>query len=58
VAAVVEELAGHWVERRAMALERQKWPTPRERRSEKRGDPPEALQGVAGGNPRVHRELT
>ena len=49
VVAVVEELAGHWVERRAVALDRRDWPTPRERRSKRRGEPPTAVPGVAGG---------
>jgi CheY-like chemotaxis protein len=62
VVAVVEALAGHWVERRAVALDRREWPTPRERRSERRGEPPKELlllllQGVAGGDQRLLREL-
>lgn len=57
VVAVVEELAGLWVERRAMALDRREWPTPRERRSARRGEPPTVLQGVADGNERLFREL-
>jgi CheY-like chemotaxis protein len=57
VVAVVEELAGHWVERRATALDRQKWPTPRERRAERRFEPPEGWQGIAGGSPQLVREL-
>jgi CheY-like chemotaxis protein len=40
VVEVVDELAGHWVERRALSLERGAWPTPRERRSEQRTEPP------------------
>jgi len=50
VVAVVEELAGHWVERRAIALDRREWPTQRERRSKRRGEPPTGLQGIAGGS--------
>ena len=57
VLAVVEELAGCSVERRAVALDRREWPTPRERRRERRGDPPTALQAIAGGNERLLREL-
>jgi CheY-like chemotaxis protein len=53
VVAVVEELAGRFVERRAVALDRREWPTPRERRSERRGDPVLPLQGIAGGNEQV-----
>ena len=49
VIAVVEELAGRWVERRATALDRREWPTPRDRRRERRGEPPKAVTGVAGG---------
>lgn len=52
VVAVVAELAGHWVERRAMALDRCAWPTPRERRSEQRTEPDtgfyEAIANLTG----------
>jgi CheY-like chemotaxis protein len=37
VIAVVEELAGRTVERRAAVLDRREWPTPRERRGELAG---------------------
>jgi CheY-like chemotaxis protein len=57
VVAVVEELAGRWVERRAVTLERREWPTPRERRSERRREPPEGVQGIAGGDARLLREM-
>ena len=57
VVAVVEELAGQWVERRALALDRCEWPTPRERRREQRTEPPapflEAMTGLSG----LFREL-
>jgi CheY-like chemotaxis protein len=39
VVAVVEELCGQRVERRARTLDRRAWPTPRDRRSERRSDP-------------------
>jgi len=42
VIAIVQDLAGHWVERRAVARDRNEWPTPRERRSERRTEPPTA----------------
>lgn len=57
VVAVVEELAGCTVERRAVALDRREWPTPRERRSERRGEPPEGWPGIAGGNEPLLRGL-
>jgi CheY-like chemotaxis protein len=57
VVAVVEELAGHRVERRTVALDRRAWPTPRERRSKRRGEPPTALPGIAGENERPFQEL-
>lgn len=57
VVAVVEQLAGHWVERRAVALDRREWPTPRDRRSERRGKPPKTVQGVAAGIEPLLREL-
>ena len=57
VVAVVEELAGQWVERRATALDRCEWPTPRERRSERRREPPAAfLEAIAGRSGRQVRE--
>ena len=56
VVAVVDELAGERVERRSVGLRREAWPTVRERRSERR-DPPETLQGIAGGDPDLLREL-
>jgi len=55
VVAVVEELAGQWVERRALALDRQSWPTTRERRRERREEPPESLRGFAGGDAQLVR---
>ena len=54
--AVVEDLAGQFVERRTSSLERQQWPTPRERRAERRVEPL-TLRGVAGGNFQLLREL-
>ena len=57
VVSVVEELAGRWVERRAVALDRREWPTPRERRRERRGEPPPGFPGVAGGYEPLLREL-
>lgn len=58
IVAVVEELAGKWVERRAVARDRQEWPTPRERRSEQRPEPPAGgMIGVAGGDRGLLREL-
>ena len=58
VVAVVEELAGCWVERRAVALDRREWPTPRERRREQRTEPPTAFHEVfAGLNGRLFRDL-
>jgi CheY-like chemotaxis protein len=54
VVAIVEELAGQWVERRAQALDRQNWPTTRERRRERREEPPETLR-FAGGDPQLVR---
>jgi len=58
VVTVVGELAGHWVERRSVALDRGEWPTPRDRRRERRGEPPKTLmQGVAGGYEPLLREL-
>ena len=58
VVAVVEALAGHWVERRAAVLDRCEWPTPRERRSERRAEPPSAfLDARAGSNGPLLREL-
>ena len=57
VISVVEDLAGTCVERRASARDRSEWPTPRERRSERRPEPPTRLQGVAGGNEQLLREL-
>jgi CheY-like chemotaxis protein len=56
VVAIVEELSGGWVERRRTTLERRQWPTPRERRSERRGEPPSALPGMARGNERLFQE--
>lgn len=53
VVAVVEELAGQWVERRATALDRCEWPTPRERRRERRLDPAGERSGAVG-----HQRLT
>ncbi len=59
VVAVVEELAGHSVERRATTLDRCAWPTPRERRSEQRTEPPTAfLEAIANLDGRQDRELT
>src|SRR5687768_14883269 len=57
IVAVVAELAGTSVERRAVARDRREWPTPRERRSERRPEPPSGLQGVAGGDEQLLREL-
>jgi CheY-like chemotaxis protein len=57
VIAIVEELAGQWVERRAAVLDRREWPTPRDRRRERRGEPPKAVEGVAGGYEPPLREL-
>ena len=54
---VVAELAGTWVERRAVDRDRREWPTPRERRSEQRLDPPSGVMGVGGGTQRVLREF-
>jgi CheY-like chemotaxis protein len=56
VADVVASLAGVSVERRAQSADRGKWPTSRERRSERR-EPLERLQGIAAGDERLHREL-
>lgn len=56
VVAVVEELAGRIVERRTRSLERQKWPSPRERRAERSAEP-HSLRGVAGGDFQLLREL-
>ena len=53
---VVGELAGQFVERRTSTLDRKQWPTPRERRAERRVEPA-ALRGVAGGDFRLLREL-
>jgi len=56
VVAVVEELAGRWVERRATTLDRVAWPTPRERRSESRSEPPTGFyEAIASLNERVVR---
>jgi CheY-like chemotaxis protein len=57
IVAVLEELAGQPVERRAQALDRESWPTLRDRRSARRPDPPTVLQGTAGGNPTLLREM-
>ena len=58
VVAVVEELAGHWVERRGIALDRCAWPTPRERRSEQRKEPPTSFyEAIAGLSGRLAQEL-
>jgi CheY-like chemotaxis protein len=57
VVSTVAELAGLCVERRANTLDRGAWPTPRERRSERRSDPLEGLHGTAGGSERLLREL-
>lgn len=58
VVAVVEALAGHSVERRAVVLDRCEWPTPRERRSERRKEPPTAfLDAMAGLDRRLREEL-
>ena len=54
--AAVAELAGHAVERRTASVERQQWPTPRERRAERRVEPL-VLRGVAGGDFQLLREL-
>lgn len=54
--AVVEDLAGLWVERRVVSLARPDWPTTRERRSERRPEPITALQGTGGYEHRL-REL-
>ena len=56
IVSVVGELAGHSVERRTAPAERQQWPTPRERRAERRVEPM-ILRGVAGGDSRLLREL-
>lgn len=56
IVAVLSELAGQFVERRTSSLERQQWPTPRDRRAERRIEPT-ALRGVAGGDFRLLREL-
>jgi CheY-like chemotaxis protein len=56
VITVVAELAGHSVERRTSSVERRPWPSPRERRLERR-DEPAVLRGVAGGDSRLLREL-
>ncbi len=50
VVEVVEELAGHWVERRALSLDRGAWPTPRERRSEQRTEPPTGFHDAIVAN--------
>lgn len=49
VVEIVEELSGGWVERRAVALDRRHWPTPRERRVviEQRGAAPHPLEPPA-----------
>lgn len=57
VVAVVEELAGQLVERRVTALDQREWPTQRERRGERRGEPPTGRLRIAGGNERLLREL-
>ncbi len=57
VVAVVEELAGKIVERRSASLDRKEWPTPRERRVERRAEVG-TLRGVAGGDFQLLRELT
>ena len=57
VAMLVSELAGLQVERRAVALERLEWPTPRERRRESRDSQAPILRGLAGGNDELLREL-
>jgi len=54
---VVEQLCGYPVERRARALDRRAWPTLRDRRSERRAEPPPALHGVVGGRETVVREI-
>lgn len=56
VVATVDALAGLCVERRAQSLDREAWPTRRERRSERR-EPLQRLQGIAAGDERLHREL-
>ena len=56
VVAVVGELAGQVVERRTSNLERREWPTPRERRAERRVESM-TLRGVAGGDYQLLREL-
>ena len=56
IVAVVEELAGRFVERRSASLDRKEWPTPRERRAERRVEAG-TLRGVAGGDYRLLREL-
>ena len=56
VVAVVEELAGQFVERRSASLDRKDWPTARDRRVERRVETG-ALRGVAGGDARLLREL-
>ncbi len=57
VVSVVEELCGRSVERRGQALDRRAWPTLRDRRSERRSEPPPAFPGGAGGSEFVVREL-
>jgi CheY-like chemotaxis protein len=56
IVTVLADLAGQFVERRTSSLERQQWPTPRERRVERRVEPL-TLRGVAGGDFRLLREL-
>ena len=60
VAAVLEELAGHFVERRVSSLERREWPTPHDRRAERRTEPTTLARVVAGDSGRLEladREL-
>lgn len=57
IVAVVEDLAGKWVERRAVARDRREWPTPRERRSERRTEPPTGMMTFPGDDSRVLRLL-
>ena len=56
IVTLLADLAGHFVERRTSTLARQQWPTPRERRAERRVEPL-TLRGVAGGDFRLLREL-
>jgi CheY-like chemotaxis protein len=56
IVGVVDTLAGTHVERRGVALDRKEWPTPRERRAERRVEVT-TLRGVAGGDFQLLREL-